>query len=58
MAIMPALVAEYESDDPTDEERQTLQGQLRIPYALALLLPKGLLGLVVAASAPRTRVGR
>ena len=34
---------------PTAEQRATLQGQLRIPYALALLLPPGLLGLVVAA---------
>jgi SSS family solute:Na+ symporter len=34
---------------PTLEERTTLQNQLRIPYALALLLPPGLLGLVVAA---------
>jgi len=34
---------------PTAEQRATLQGQLRIPYALALLLPTGLLGLVVAA---------
>jgi len=34
---------------PTAEQRATLQGQLRIPHALALLLPPGLLGLVVAA---------
>ena len=34
---------------PTAEQRATLQGQLRIPYALAMLLPTGLLGLVVAA---------
>ncbi|MFN8176856.1 MAG: sodium:solute symporter [bacterium] len=34
---------------PTAEERRTLAGQLRIPYALALLLPPGLLGCVVAA---------
>jgi len=33
----------------TAEQRATLEGQLRIPYALALLLPPGLLGLVVAA---------
>jgi SSS family solute:Na+ symporter len=33
----------------TAEERATLQGQLRVPYALALLLPPGMLGLVVAA---------
>ena len=36
-------------DAPTEEQRTTLQGQLRVPYALALLLPPGLLGLVVAA---------
>jgi len=34
---------------PTAEQQATLQSQLRIPYALALLLPPGLLGLVVAA---------
>jgi len=34
---------------PTPEQRSTLQAQLRVPYALALLLPPGLLGLVVAA---------
>lgn len=34
---------------PTPEQKATLQNQLRIPYALALLLPPGLLGLVVAA---------
>ncbi|MEZ4648354.1 MAG: sodium:solute symporter [Candidatus Eisenbacteria bacterium] len=34
---------------PTEEQRTTLQGQLRVPYALALLLPPGLLGLVVAS---------
>jgi len=34
---------------PTGEERETLRNQLRIPYALAALLPPGLLGLVVAA---------
>jgi SSS family solute:Na+ symporter len=34
---------------PTAEERTTLQNQMRIPFALALLLPPGLLGLVVAA---------
>ena len=34
---------------PTDEQRATLQGQLRVPYALAMLLPPGLLGMVVAA---------
>ncbi|MEZ4654822.1 MAG: sodium:solute symporter [Candidatus Eisenbacteria bacterium] len=33
----------------TDEQLKTLQGQLRVPYALAMLLPPGLLGLVVAA---------
>lgn len=36
-------------DAPTEEQRTTLQGQLRVPYALALLLPPGLLGLVVAS---------
>ena len=34
---------------PTLEQKQTLQNQMRIPFALALLLPTGLLGLVVAA---------
>jgi SSS family solute:Na+ symporter len=34
---------------PTEEQRATLQAQLRIPHALALLLPPGLMGLVVAA---------
>jgi SSS family solute:Na+ symporter len=34
---------------PTAEQKTTLQNQLRIPLALALLLPPGLLGLTVAA---------
>src|SRR4029434_5788341 len=34
---------------PTAEQQHTLQGQLRMPYALAMLLPQGLLGLVVGA---------
>jgi SSS family solute:Na+ symporter len=34
---------------PTAEQRATLQGQLRVPAALAMLLPPGLLGLVVAS---------
>lgn len=34
---------------PTAEQKATLQGQLRVPFALALLLPSGLLGMVVAA---------
>jgi len=33
----------------TAEQQSTLQNQLRIPYALAKLLPPGLLGLTVAA---------
>jgi SSS family solute:Na+ symporter len=34
---------------PTAEQVETLKAQLRVPHALALLLPPGLLGLVVAA---------
>jgi SSS family solute:Na+ symporter len=34
---------------PTDEERATLVNQLRTPYALAAILPVGLLGLLCAA---------
>ncbi len=33
----------------TQEQKETLQNQMRTPLALALLLPSGLLGLVVAA---------
>jgi SSS family solute:Na+ symporter len=34
---------------PTAEQVETLRAQLRVPHALALMLPPGLLGMVVAA---------
>ncbi|MHC4903140.1 MAG: sodium:solute symporter family transporter, partial [Planctomycetota bacterium] len=36
-------------DAPTTEQAETLQNQLRTPYALAAILPAGLLGLLCAA---------
>jgi SSS family solute:Na+ symporter len=45
-AVQQSLAA---IDAPTAEQAETLQNQLRTPYALAAILPAGLLGLLCAA---------
>ncbi|MHC4081055.1 MAG: sodium:solute symporter family protein [Planctomycetota bacterium] len=45
-AVQQSLAA---IDAPTTEQAETLQNQLRTPYALAAILPAGLLGLLCAA---------